>query len=493
MESGRNAGKEIYTRSIESIAGRVNVKKTGMPIVVFNPLSWKRTDPVVCKVNVEGKPRTDFRLVDSQGKEIAYQVISQLDEGQPGDEELLVLFVVSDVPPIGYKTYYLDTLGTSKLSPLVTEQNNQLLENKYYRIELSPGGIKSIFDKELNKNILRTDKFLGGELFTMQSVGTGAGEFAEVQQPTMEGFEKLSNYQPQWVCTENGPVRSVLETSQKINYCTIRERIVLYQDIKRIDCEVNILGFDGTHYREFRLAFPLAVTKNKVAYEVPMGVVEVGKDEIKGAAGERYKQPCAEVRPREVQDWFHASDGASGVTISSSVAVFDWVDPTDNPASYSVLQPVLLASRRSCHAKGNWYLQTGDHSFRFSLFSHTGDWRSGYKLGMQANQTLMAICNPRTNTGANLPEEKSFCSINSANVIISTIKKAEDDNTVIIRCYENEGKDTEAAISWFMPVGKVELTNLIEEEGKPVPYQSGAVQVKVGHNAIETVKVINGN
>jgi alpha-mannosidase len=57
-------------------------------------------------------------------------------------------------------------------------------ENEFFRIELAPGGIKSIFAKSLNKELLRTDKFLGGELYTMESVGNDAGEFAEVQKPS---------------------------------------------------------------------------------------------------------------------------------------------------------------------------------------------------------------------------------------------------------------------------------------------------------------------
>ncbi|MDR1339076.1 MAG: hypothetical protein LBK58_03350, partial [Prevotellaceae bacterium] len=67
-------------------------------------------------------------------------------------------------------------------------------ENKYYKIVLGDGGIESLYDKELKKEFFRNDKFSGGELFTLQSKGNGAGEFTDVQQPTMEGFDQLRNY-----------------------------------------------------------------------------------------------------------------------------------------------------------------------------------------------------------------------------------------------------------------------------------------------------------
>ncbi len=34
--------------------------------------------------------------------------------------------------------------------------------------------------------LLNTEKFLGGEVISMRSVGNGAGEFDAVQQPDME-------------------------------------------------------------------------------------------------------------------------------------------------------------------------------------------------------------------------------------------------------------------------------------------------------------------
>ncbi len=219
------------------------------------------------------------------------------------------------------------------------------------------------------------------------------------------------------------------------------------------------------------------------------------KSEIAGAAGERYTTACSEVHPREVIDWFSASDGDYGVTISSSVAVFDWIDPGDNPAEYPVLQPLLLASRKSCHWEGNWYLQTGDHRFSFSLFSHEGDWRESWKAGSSAAQPLTVVTEKATVSetapanNADLPERYSFASLEADNVYISTIKKCDDDDSVIVRLCEIEGKDAASSLSWFEGIGSAEHTNIIEEEGSPLAPSGGKLPVKVGHHAIETFKL----
>jgi alpha-mannosidase len=359
-----------------------------------------------------------------------------------------------------------------------------------------PGGIKRIFDKELRLEILNSEKFLGFEIFTMQSKGSGAGEFGRVEQPTMEGFDKLSSHKAPWRFepSESGPVKAVFGLKQKLPSCTVKEKLIIYKELKRIDCEVSILGWDGTPYREFRLALPVRAQNARVAYEVPMGVVEVGKSEIEGTGGRaygslNYDELCSQIRPREVQNFLNVSDSHLGLTMSTSVAVNDYQDPTEGPASYPVLQAVLLASRRSCHGEGNWYLQEGDHNYRFSISSHAPGWENGYRQGIQANDPFLVVVAPAQANSARLPEEMSFFDVSARNVLISTIKKCEDDDSVIVRFFDIEGKDAEAQLSFFFPVEKAQLVNIIEEEGKAIPSQKNSLKLRIGHHAIETLKL----
>ena len=275
----------------------------------------------------------------------------------------------------------------------------------------------------------------------------------------------------------------------------VRERIILFHSIKRIDCEIDLIGWDGSPYREYRLALPAAANGGQVAYEVPMGVVEVGKDEAAGTGGPAYgslvyDEPFSQIRPREVQNFMNVSDSRLGLTMSTSVAVNDFQDPTGDPAAGTpVLQAVLLASRRSCHGQGNWYLQEGDHHYRFSVVSHASGWRNGYRSGIQANSPLFAVLEPGRETDASLPESKSFFSVSAPNVLISTIKKSEDDDTVIVRGYDIEGKGSGGQLEFFMAVEKAERVNMIEDEGKAIPSRRTGLLWNVGPNAIETLKL----
>lgn len=491
FEKGRDIASGIVTSSLNNIASRIHFSKDAIPVVVFNSLSWERSDIVKFTLDVEGNDNNVFRLVDGKGVEVPYQLIDEHQITGRKDEVITFLFVAQNVPSVGYKTYYLEK-GKPAISSNGNKNTSLNYENSFFKVEFADGGIKTLFDKELSVSLLRTDKFLGGELFTMQSVGNGAGEFTDVQQPTMVGFEKLSSYRHPWALISEGPVRDVYQFTKEINHVTVEQQIIFYKTIKRIDVHVELKGFDGERYREFRLAFPVNQSKPEIAYEVPMGVVRIGKDEIAGAAGfskksQIYDTPCVQVHPREVQDWFSSSDGNYGITISSDVAVFDWMDPTTNPSEGAILQPVLLASRKSCHGEGNYYLQPGDHTYNFSVYSHRGDWRNGYRFGTQSNQPLRAVTvKPGKGSAA---ESMSFIAVENTNLVLSTIKKCDEGDAVIVRCYDMEGKDTVAKISLNTSFNKAEITNMIEEEGRPIPGNGNTLLFKIGHHAIETIKL----
>jgi alpha-mannosidase len=491
-EFARDQGKTMLQGALKRIASRVKTSSTNaLPVIIFNSLSWERTDPVIVEIKSSSQ---NWSVQDSQGNVMPSQILPSLPRQAEGTMRLE--FIARAVPPLGYKTYYLAEKAQTPVEMPTAEPSPAGYENSFFRIEFAPGGLKGIFDKELGREILNTEKFLGFEVFTMQSVGNGAGEFGRVQQPTMEGFDKLSAHKAAWKVEagESGPLKVVFCLEQQLSNCTIEEKIIIYKNLKRIDCEVAILDWDGTPYREFRLALPVNARGGQVAYEVPMGVVEVGKSEIPGTGGPaygnlNYDEPCSEIRPREVQNFLSAADRDFGLTLSTSVAVNDYKDPTSDPVPYPVLQAVLLASRRSCHGEGNWYLQEGNHHYRFSFFSHAPGWINGYRLGIQANTPLIPIVYPQPAGGASLPEEKSFFSVSAPNVLISTIKKAEDDDSVVVRLFDIEGKDAEVQLNSFFTTIKSELVNMIEEEGKPLPCQKNAVRLKVGHQAIETLKL----
>ena len=481
FEYAYSEAKDMISDQAEFLASAVKTQEgKGRPVVLFNTLSYARNVPTRVPVRFEEGYARTLSLTSSNGKYIPVQ-LSEVTNYPDGSIESAMLNFVAEVPSVGFNTYYVNPSEVA--SDRSHHIENGILENHFYKIELGKGGIRQLWDKELNQPLLRIDKFMGGEIITMHSFGNGAGEFDAVQQPDMEGFDKTSLHVGDWEMVEDGPVYTAYKMRTPIRHAVVEEVIRVYHGVKRIDFDVDLLNWEGVMYREFRMMMPLALDKAEVSYEVPYGALTVGKDEMPGAAGERYYVENSKQHPRGIGNWLSASSDKAAVTLSSSVAVADYIDPTEAAVDYTILQPVLMASRQSCHYQGNSYFQPGDHSFRFSLTSHRAGSLEREEQGVSANTPLVSVYQPFQQKNAMLDEQTSFLTVDNPSVKVTAFKKCEDDNTFIVRLYNTSGEEQKVKLDCMGKSFQLVKTNLIEEELQPES------EIVLGKYAIETYKL----
>ena len=60
----------------------------------------------------------------------------------------------------------------------------------------------------------------------------------------------------------------------------------------------------------------------------------------------------------------------------------------------------------------------------------------------------------------------AWVTVEPANVVVSALKQCEDDERIVVRYFDMEGKDSTAELIFFRPIESIEHTNLIEEEGR---------------------------
>jgi alpha-mannosidase len=483
----QNDASVLLNAALHRIASKIEFSGANIPLVVFNGLNWKRNDPVLFKCSFGKSEAFGVNVYDASKKPVAVQLSGEKFFEDGSLRSCNISFIAADVPSLGYKTYYLEPAKSAAEDVKISF--NPDFENRFFKVRFGKGGIERLYDKTLGKEIIDASKFNLGEVFTMQSVGNGAGEFADVQQPTMEGYDKTGNYDTSWEKIADGPVYSAFRFRQQVRHAVVEETIVIYNEKKQIDFDIDIKNWEGILYREFRAAFPLNMTSSTITYEVPMGVVEVGKDELKGAAGNIYLTECKLVHPRTLIDWVNASDNQFGATISSSVIAFDYIDPTPNPASSTLIQPILFASRKSCHWEGNDYLQLGDHHFSFSLFIHEPGWKNGFQDGKQAQNKLYTVMDPVRSVNSSLSEEKSFLTTSGKQIVLTALKKSEDDNSLIMRFTDMSGAEQDMDIEIFTPFSGIYKTNLIEQDKKFVGPGAKEFNLKIGKNSIETFRL----
>ncbi|HXC62651.1 MAG TPA: glycoside hydrolase family 38 C-terminal domain-containing protein, partial [Nitrospiria bacterium] len=370
QEAALIQARALLSNAMHWIADRVaSPDPQGLKLVIFNPLSWRRTGPAL--VEIPMSPQQEPLITAPDGTIVPSQRVQQTSGGT-------IRYVVapSNIPSVGYASFKVALMPRKSEETNSEEFANKVYENAFYRLEFAPGGLKSIYDKTLNRELLKTGEFLGGEIFALDSIGCDSSSytgFGEVAQPSWKTIEKASQYSPHWRLLESGSVRTGWRMEQPFKEATVRLDMYAYQQTKRLEFNISLLHWSGAIYKEYRMAMPVNIPDGQVSYDAPYAAFEVGKDELQDPAFEGwYSVPSTQIHPRFVQDWISATNGDFGVMLSSQATSWDYLDSKEKKDLFTLLQPILLASRRSCHPQGNFYSPAGDYDFHFALTSFKG-------------------------------------------------------------------------------------------------------------------------
>ncbi len=199
---------------------------------------------------------------------------------------------------------------------------------------------------------------------------------------------------------------------------------------------------------------------------------------------------------REAINWIDASSpdySKTGCLAASDSTVHIFRDETNQPVSYPVLQHVLLSTRKSLAWNPEyWYTQKGSHFYRMALFPHSGNWRSRYREAIGFNYRLIAFVGAESASasGPSLSESQSFLRIEPDNLVVTAMKKGEDDDRIVIRFYEAEGNESTAHVRLPAPILRAWKTSLIEEDESAIqPLHDGSLEFTVRPWEIVTIKV----
>ncbi len=89
-----------------------------------------------------------------------------------------------------------------------------------------------------------------------------------------------------------------------------------------------------------------------------------------------------------------------------------------------------------------------------------------------------------------LPLQKSFIQLDQANVILSSIKKAEDgSNCWVMQLYESSGNPSSAQLTFPLIPGKIFLSNFLEEDLQLISHEKNLIGLDFKKYEIKTIKV----
>ncbi len=133
-------------------------------------------------------------------------------------------------------------------------------------------------------------------------------------------------------------------------------------------------------------------------------------------------------------------------------------------------------------------LELKSHTFEYAVQTHDGDWRQAevYKKAQEFHHLLLPI---QADSNGELAPEFSFLKLSPNNLILSALKKAEDDDGVILRFFETRGVATEAEVELFKELKRLTLVDLLEREEKELPFTENRFRLKVNPFEIVTLKL----
>ncbi len=127
------------------------------------------------------------------------------------------------------------------------------------------------------------------------------------------------------------------------------------------------------------------------------------------------------------------------------------------------------------------------YCFRYSLSSARGDWRAArsWQPGMSLNNPLLPVSVVDNISRKSLPRAQSFLALRGDGLVLSTVKKSDLDQSVVLRFYDIQGSTVETSIEFLGRRRSFREVNLLEEDLHGGDRQS----VRVGPHEIKTVKV----
>jgi alpha-mannosidase len=477
LESQRNledvsrAGNQIIDSSLSDVLAHVNTEGPGVPVVIFNSMSWPRNEVTEIEAQLPA-PARQLEVVDSSGKAIESELLSI--DPQTHRAHLLVQ---ASVPAMGYNTYFVRATAKPDVTHTGLKATATTLENEFVRLRLDPqtGCMTSLLDKRSNTEALAPaetdsggphDRICGNLLqaFVDKPKRWDAWNIDADFEKQRTDLDKADEVK----LVESGPLRAVIRVKQHFQNSSFVQDITMYAGSPRVDVKMQA-DWHEKHIL-LKVAFPLSAHNDKATFEIPYGSIERPTTRNTPSEKAKFEVPA--------QRWADLSDQKHGFSLLN-----------DSKYGYDAKGNVLRLSLLRSPTWPDPEADQGFHEFTYSLYPHPGTWkdaltiRQGYDLNYQFAST-------QTEKHQGLfPAQHAFVQVHADNVVLTAVKRAEDDTSLILRFYEWAGKTGNVGIQLPAGAQSASETNLMEKAIGDLSLQNGVLTVPTKPYEIKTVKV----
>jgi alpha-mannosidase len=481
LEDVARSANQITEGALGELLAHIDTRGAGVPgdavpVVVFNSLSWPRTEAVEVEVQLPRSPK-QVDVVDAAGHPLGYQLLAM----DPATNRARLL-ILAEVPAVGYRTYFVGSIAKAEADARpdrvsVLKATDNWMQNRAVRVTVGPqtGCITSILDLQTQTETLAPSETDSGGP-TTHACGNLLQAFAD-KPKRWDAWNIDSDFEQQhWdldkadevELVERGPLRAVIRVKKHFQNSTFVQDIAMYPGVLRVDVKMQA-DWHEKHIL-LKVTFPLSAHSDKATFEIPFGSIQRPTTRDTPAEQAKFEVPA--------QRWADLSDTKHGFSLLN-----------DSKYGYDVKGNVLRLSLLRSPEWPDPHADEGHHEFTYSLYPHAGTWREAQTVrrGYELNYPLIARQSQRHE--GTLPNEYSFVRAEPDNVVLTAIKKSEDDDSLVLRFYEWAGR--EADVKLRLPAGaqSASETDLMERPIGTLAMYKDAVTVHTKPYEIKTLKV----
>jgi len=286
-------------------------------------------------------------------------------------------------------------------------------------------------------------------------------------------------------------IRKENTRSEKREDFTIRTAVTLRAGQRKVEVNVQFENNHEDHY--LRAMFPTGI--KEATHADSGGHFTVDRRPIR-PVGPTPESTWPDMATLPQNNFVDVSDGQTGMAfLNDSLTEYEVLDNDERTVALSLLRSVRnwicasLGGTSFPSQKGGQCL--GKHEIRYAIMPHEGNWiQANVPLEAESFNVPVVPVQTRTHQGQLPAGEASLFEIDNPALRFSTIKKAEDRDTFIVRIYNPTDETQAGSLRFFAPVAGAWLTNLNEDQQSEITLAGDSeVPVSVGQKKIVTVEI----
>jgi alpha-mannosidase len=413
-----------------------------------------------------------IQVVDGAGKAVASQLLSADDQTQR-----VRLLAQVDVPSLGYKTYYVRAVAKGAVAGAAVHGSADTLENELVRVKVdaTSGCITSLFDKQSNSETLApAETDTGGPKTSI------CGNLLQAFRDKPKDFDAWNidaDFEKEhWDLTkadevsvlEKGPLRAVIRVKKHFQNSSFIQDITLAAGSPRVDVRMSA-DWHEKHIL-LKVTFPVKAHSDKATFEIPYGTIERPTTRNTPAEQAQFEVPALQ--------WADLSDAQHGLSVLN-----------DCKYGYDAKGNVLRLSLLRSPEWPDPHADEGAHEFTYSMYPHAGGWKEAQTVrrGYELNYPLLALQVEKHR--GQVKDELSFFEVSAPNVVVTALKKAEDDGAFVVRFYELAGQPALVKLNLPAAADSASETDLMERPVHDLSIQSRSVSVDAKPYEIKTLRI----